>query len=213
MENTENLERIATEHIKIAKNEKQIAMELRKKAKNQINKSKAREDLAQRGIELAKVRKELSEKTKNLIKNKIAVKELLDYSDLGLKVEEDQAVYNEKLAEIQIEIAGIHKKIARIERKLAEENKKLIEEKISNANLREKLGKKLLSYTKILRSGASDEKKKSAKEIYLSQQQNLIKSDNKIVEKSEDIKKIQISLSDSKKELSQKLSEREKIKP
>ena len=112
-----------------------------------------------------------------------------------------------------IKIAEIHKKIADIEKKLAEENKTLIQESLKNAKEREKLGKKQIFYIRIVRSGENEEKKKAAKESYLSQQKALNKSEQKILEKNEDMKKIQIKLSDSKKELSLKLSERERIKP
>ncbi|MFX1496666.1 MAG: hypothetical protein ACFFBH_03980 [Promethearchaeota archaeon] len=213
MENLELLEKSAIKNLKIALDEKKIAIESKNMAKAELKKAKAREQLSKKGLELAKIRKELAEQTTNLIKSKIASKDLFEYSDLGLNIEKKYALFNENLAHIQIEIAENHRKIAKVETDISEANKSLMDEKIHVAKEREKLGKLQLAYVKLVKAAASEEKKARAKEKFGSQQNDLKKSENRINEKMEIVRKKQNTLSDLKKKLTLKLSEREKIRP
>lgn len=213
MENLELLEKSAIKNLNIALDEKKIALESKNMAKVELKKAKAREQLSKKGLELAKIRNELAERTTNLIKSKIASKDLFEYSDLGLNIEKQYAIFNKNLAHIQIELADIHRKIAKAEIDISEANKSLMDEKIYAAKEREKLGKLQYAYIKLIKAAASEEKKARAKEKYISQQNDLKKFENKINEKMEIVRKKQSILSDLKKNLALKLSEREKIRP
>ena len=213
MEDLSNLEKIAENNIKISDHEKYLAIELKDTAKQELERAKAREKLAKADLNLAKTKENLSEKTRIYIKDKQEVQKLLKFSESGLKIELDHAKYLELIAEIQIEIAEIHRKISKVEREIAELDFKQVEEKFNLAKERGKLSKAQYKYIDGKRKTLPDEKINSLKEDVRKQEKLLEKINSKIARGRNEIDKEEIKISNLKKQLSEKLSKREKIKP
>lgn len=213
MEESKNIEILAVENSNIAKFEKESASEMKVLAKQILKRAKAREMLAKNEIDLAKIRERLAEKSKRLVVRKEKVKLLLNISENILKVEKNQAIYNEKVAEIQTKIAETQKKIANIETEIAEVKVKLANKKLNEAKERGNLAKKQLIYVKLVNASAPSEKISKAEEAYLKIQKDLTKFEIDAMQINRNLIEKQNKLADLKKELSEKLTIREKIRP
>jgi hypothetical protein len=213
MEEIKNVERLAIENSKIAKDEKINAEKLKSLAKQEVKRAEAREMLVNIEIELAKMRKRLADRSKKLVERKEKVKYLLKFSEATLKAELNQANYNEKIAEIQKEVAVIQLKIANEETEIAEVKVKHANMKLDEARERAKLSKKQLAYVKLANTNAPAEKISKAEEAYLKIQQGLTKFEMDAVAINKNIVGKQNKLADLNKELSEKLLIREKIRP
>lgn len=213
MEEIENVERLAEENSELAKVEKESAIDMKHEAELTVKRAKAREMLVENEIELTKIRERLAEKTKKLVGRKEKVKELLKFGDEGLKIEKSQAIYNERVAEIQIKIAEIQRKIANVETEIAEVKVKLANKKLHEAKDRDNLAKKLFAYVKLMRESAPNEKISKAEEAYLKIQKDLANLETDVMEIHKSIIGKQNKLADLKKDHSAKLAEREKIRP
>ena len=213
MAEVKNVERLAEENSNIAKSEKESASELKALAKQTLKMAKAREMLVKNEIDLAKIRERLAEKSKKLVESKEKVKELLKFGNDILKAEKIQAIYNEKVAEIQTKIAEIQAKYANVEVEIAEVKIKLANKKFDEAKERDNLAKKQLVYVKLVNTNAPGEKISKAEQAYLKIQKDLTKFETDAMEINKNIVGKQNKLADLKKELSEKLSEREKIRP
>jgi len=209
----EEIENIANENSKIAKDEMLKAEEMQRLVKLEIKRAKAREILVENELELAKIRENLADKSKRLVERKEKVKTLLKFSKETLINELIQAHYNEQIAEIQKEGAEIQKKIANIETNIAEVKEKFITKKISEANQRKNLAKKQLLYVKLVKTNDSDEKIVNTQKVFLKQQTDLSKIETEANKINKNIVDKQLELANLKKQLSEKLGEREKIRP
>jgi hypothetical protein len=213
MENVENLEIKAQRNIDIAVKEKLIYKDSKITAKQELKSAKARENLVKNEIVLANLKQNLAEKSKKLVENKEKVKDILKFSNNNLKNEEDYATYNIQIAGIKKSIAEVQKKIAHLEKEIAEKELKIINEKLDVAKERELLGKKQFNYVKLVRNSLPNEKLKKAEEEYLSKEKNLTRAIKEVYNKSIEIRRKEDNLADLKKELSEKLDQREKIRP
>jgi len=213
MENAENLEIIAQKNLDIAENERLIYKDSKMKVKQDLKSAKAREILVKNEIELAKLKLRLAEKSKKLVERKGEVKDILDFSNNNLKNEEDYVIYNVKIAGIKKSIAEVQRKISYLDREIAEEELKIIKEKLNVVKEREILGKKQFNYVKLMKISAPSEKLTKAEKDYLDQQKELNEAIKDVYKKSIEIKKKEDKLADLKKELSEKLAQREKIRP
>jgi len=213
LQNIKKIERLANENTNIAKKEKDTATEMKNLAKRAIKRAKAREMLVRNEIELAKIRERLAEKSKKLTETKEQVKDILKLSEGNLIFEKNQAIYNEMVAQIQIEIAENQRRIAEQETEIAEVKIKLANKKFNAAKERGKLGKKQFIYVKLVKANSPEGKISKAEEAYLSQQKHLTKVEVDALEISKEIVKRQNNLANLKKILSEKLAEREKIRP
>ena len=137
----------------------------------------------------------------------------MQYGDEGLKIEKDQAIYNERVAEIQTKIAETQRKIANGETEIAEVKVKLANKKLHIAKDRGNLAKKMLVYVKLVSENAPSEKTSRAEETYLKLQKDLNNLETDITEINKNFIKKQNKLADLKKEHSERLAEREKIRP
>ena len=213
MEEVKNVERLANENSNIAKNEIDIANEMNALAKQEVKRAKAREMLAKNEIELASIRERLAEKTRKVVKRKEEVRDIMKFSGDNLKAEKIQAVYNEKVAEIQKKVAEIQRKIANVETEIAEVKVRLANKKLGEGKGRTNLAKKQFAYVKLVNSNAPGEKISKAEEIYLKEQKDLTKFETDAMEINKNLVEKQNKLADLKKELSVKLAEREKVRP
>jgi len=213
LESIENLEITANKNLDIAKNEKILTKDFKLTIKLEQKRAKARETLVKSEIELAKMRERLAEKNIKLVRNKENVKDILKFSDIDLEIEEKYIIYSEKIAEAQRNVAEVQRKIAHIEIDIAEDEMKIINEKLKVAKEREVLANKQLKYIKLMKTSALNEKITKAEKDYLNQQLHLTKAMKEVSEKSAAIRKKEDNLANLKKALSEKLAEREKIRP
>ena len=213
MEEIKNVERLAEENSNIAEIEKESASEMKELAKYSVKRAKAREMLVRSEIELAIIRKRLAEKSLKLVERKEKAKVLLKFADDSIKAEKNQAVYNSKVAEVQTKIAEIQRKIAHVEAEIGEVEVKLANKKLYEAKERGNLAKKQLAYVKLANTNAPGEKISKAEEAYLKIQIGLTKFEMDAMELNKSISVKQNKLADLKRKLSEKLSEREKIRP
>ena len=213
MEEIKNVERLAEENSDIAGHEKDAAIEMKALAKQTVKRAKAREMLVKTEIELAIIRKRLAGKSKKLVERKEKAKILLKFTDDILKAEKHQAIYNENVAEVQTEIAEIQRKIAHVETEISEVDVKVANNKLYEAKERGNLAKKQFAYVKLANTNAPGEKISKAEEAYLRIQKQFTKFEKDALELNKNISIKQNKLADLKKELSVKLSEREKIRP
>ncbi|MFX0083224.1 MAG: hypothetical protein ACFE94_15880 [Candidatus Hodarchaeota archaeon] len=213
MENVENLDIKAQKNLDIAEDEKSIYHDSKITFKQELKSAKARELLVKNEIELAKLKQKLAEKSKKLVERKGEVKDILNFSNNNLKSEEDYAIYNEKIAVIKKTIAEVQRQIAYLDKQIAEEELKIIKEKLNVAKEREKLARNQLNYAKLVKISATNEKLTKAENLCIKQQKMLNKAIKNVYRKSVEIRVNEDKLADLKKELSEKLAEREKIRP
>ena len=129
-----------------------------------------------------------------------------------MKNESDYASYYKRLAINSSEIANIHKKTASDEENIAKLKIKLANDKINLAHERSDLAKKQFQYIKLVRGNASDNKITNTEQKYKDQGEKVWKIRDDLIIKENEIKDRENKLANLKKELSLKLSEREKIK-
>ncbi|MFW9822865.1 MAG: hypothetical protein ACFFE4_08025 [Candidatus Thorarchaeota archaeon] len=213
MENDKNLEIIAQKNLDIAEYEKLIYKESKIVVKQELKSTKARALLAKNEIKLAKLKQILAEKSKKLNEIKGNAKDILNFSNNNLKNEEDYTIYNLKIAEIKKAIAEVQRKIASLEKQKSEVELKIIKEKLEVAKERELLGNRQLNFVKLLKKSTPNGKLAKAKETYLNQQKKLNKAIREVYKKSIEIRRNEDKLADFKKELSEKLTLRERIRP
>ncbi|MFW9782554.1 MAG: hypothetical protein ACFFFB_09765 [Candidatus Heimdallarchaeota archaeon] len=213
MENTDNLKVIAQKNLDIAENERLICKTSKLKVKQDLKSAKVRESLVKNEMELAKLKLILADKNKELIERKGEVKDILNFSNNNLKSEEEYAIYNGKIAVIKRSIAEVQKKISHLDREIAEEELKIINEKLRVAKERELLAKMQFSYIELIQKSAPSEKLTKIKEDTINQQEELYEAIKDVYKKSVEIGIKEDELADLKKLLSEKLSEREKIRP
>ncbi|MFX0021811.1 MAG: hypothetical protein ACFE9S_05760 [Candidatus Hermodarchaeota archaeon] len=213
IEIVENIEIKAQNNLDIAEKEKLICRDSKTTAKQMLKSAKARENLAKNEIDLAKLKQRLAEKSKKLVESKMYVKDILEFSNNNLKNEEDYAIYNFHIAGIKKNNAEVQIRIAQLERQIAEEELKVINKKIHVAKERDLLGKKQFNYAKLLKITAASEKLTSAEEEFKIQQKKLNEAIKSVYKKSIQIREREDNLADLKKELSEILAQREKIRP
>ena len=213
MEEITKIEELARHNLNIANHEKILVLESKKIAKIELERSKARENLAKKDLELAKSKERLLEKTRKYIKDKQDVKEILNLSESGLKIEFERAMYVEKVAEVQIEIAEIHLKISKFEKEISDKKFKLVEEKEKMAKERENLSKIQYKYINMKRKDAPEGKTSNIKEDINRQELTLKNARKKGIDTINDIEKVEWQLSDMKKRLAEKLLKREQLRP
>ncbi|MFW9824141.1 MAG: hypothetical protein ACFFE4_14450 [Candidatus Thorarchaeota archaeon] len=181
--------------------------------KQELKSAKARELLAKSEIKLANLKQILAERSKNLIERKENVKDILNFSNNNLKSEEDYANYNLKIAEIKKSVAEVQSKIAYLDKQISEQELKIINDKFEVAKEREILSKKQLNFVKLVKISALRGKLAKAEEAYLNQQKKLNEAIRTVIKKTTEIRIKEDKLADLKKELSEKLAQREKIRP
>ena len=207
------MEIIAQKNLEIASKEKSICKDSKNTAILTLKSVKARETLVKNEMKLAKFIQTLAEKNKKLVESKQQVKDILGFSNNNLKSEEDHAIYSLQIAEIKKKIAQVQRKIAHLESQIAEEELNIIKEKSRVAKERELLGKKQFSYVKLLKISAPIEKLKKAEEEFQNQQKRLNTAIKGVYKKSIEIRGKEDNLADLKKEHSEELAKREKIRP
>jgi chromosome segregation ATPase len=214
MEEISKIESMAQENSKLAVQEKELAKQSKEVAELELKRAKARETLAEKEFDLTKIKREWAEKKLNLYIQKIEIRKkgLVEFSDSDLKTEEEAAVYNQKVSEIQEEIAELNTETSTLEKKVAKTMLALAKDKIYAAEQREKLSKKQYEYVKMVKGNQPEHKISTAKSQIEIQQKDLVKARNYIVEKEMEIQGLQNELANLKKRLSNKLSIREKIR-
>jgi hypothetical protein len=215
METINKYETMSQESLKLAKQEKELAKESLLVGKSEIKRAKAREMLVKEEMDLARIKREWAEKKINLVieKRNLKKKGYIEIEEMDLKNEEEIALYNQKVAIVQEQIAKINTDIAYLERKIAKRIINLVDDKLDAADEREKLGKKQMQYVKDLKQKAAENKLSVDQADIASQENALNKARNTIIEVENEIRNKQIELANLKKDLSTKLSEREKIRP
>jgi hypothetical protein len=213
MESANNIERMAIENLSIAKKEKELANISIAAVKYELNKAKARESLVKNEIDLVNIGKKLAVENAKFVQRKQEVAELLKLSDSNLAIEKDYATYYEQVMFAQIEIAEVHRKMAKLEKKIAHEKIDIFYDRIFNAKQRERLSKFQFACLRLLKSKASQGKILKSEAHYKQKQEAVTETENQILEKTRNLIKKENKISDLKKELSERLSEREKIRP
>ncbi|MFX0021809.1 MAG: hypothetical protein ACFE9S_05750 [Candidatus Hermodarchaeota archaeon] len=213
MEEINKFEKIAEENANLARIERDTASEMKSLAKQSVKRAKAREMLARNELEVAKVRERLADKSKKLVERKEKMKDYLKIGEDILKAERIQTQYNQNVAEIQTEIAEIQKEIAKIEKDITEIKVKIANKKLDEAKERGNLANKIRDYVKLMNANAPSDKISRAEEAYLNVQKLLTKLETDALELNKNIVKKQNKLADLKKDHSDKLAEREKIRP
>ncbi|MFX1324999.1 MAG: hypothetical protein ACFE8N_08580 [Promethearchaeota archaeon] len=213
MENTDNLKVIAQKNLDIAENERLICKASKVKVKQDLKNAKIRESLVKNEIELAKLKLILADKNKDLIGRKGELKDILNFSNNNLKSEEEYAIYNGKIAVIKRSIAEVQNKISHLDREIAEEELKIINKKLRVVKERELLAKMQFDHIKLIKKSAPSEKLTKIKEDTINQQKELYEAMKDVYRKSVGIRSKEDELADLKKVLSEKLSEREKVRP
>jgi len=100
-----------------------------------------------------------------------------------------------------------------VETEISEVKVKLAYKKLDEAKERGNLAKKQLNYVKLVNTNALSEKITKAEETYLKVQKDLTKFETDAIQINKSIIEKQNKLADLKKNLSEKLAEREKIRP
>lgn len=215
METLKKFETMSQENLKLAKQEKELAKESLLVGKSEMKRAKARETLVKEELELARIKREWAEKKINLVieKRNLKKKGYIDIEELDLKTEEETALYNQKVAIIQEQITQISSDTAYLERKIAKRIISLTDDKLDAAKERERLAKVQGKYAKDLNEKAPESKLSLDIEEITYQENALTKARNRIIDMENEIRLKQIELANLKKDLSTKLSEREKIRP
>ncbi|MFX1594353.1 MAG: hypothetical protein ACFFCL_16805 [Promethearchaeota archaeon] len=215
MEPINKFENMAQENFRIAKQEKALAKESKLVGKTELKRAKARELLVEKELELARIKRAWAEKKINLVvdKRNLKKKGYIEIQENDLNSEEKTALVNQKIAIIQQQIAQLNSDIAFLERKMAKKLINLVTDKLDAAKEREKLAKIQEIYVKDLKAKLPESKLLEDLDQIKNQEKALNKARSTIVEGETEINKKQIELSNLKKELSLKLSEREKIRP
>ena len=213
MKNLENLERKAQQNQKLAQNEIEFARNFKLEAKSELKKAKISQKLFLQEMEIAMIRETLAEKKFALVqrKKKIKDEELLKITDEELKHESDYANYYKQLAKNSSDIAIIHKETASEAEKIAKLKLNLAFDKMTLAHERNNLAKQQFQYIKLVRENASENKITNTEQKYKNQGENVWKIRDKLIKKENQMKSKENELANLKKQLSLKLSEREKI--
>jgi hypothetical protein len=214
MENIEKFEKMSQENQRIAQQEKDLAKQAKEVGKSEIKRAKAREALVDKEFELTKIKRAWAEKKINLVieKRDLKKKGFFEVEDLDLKTEEEVALYNQKIAIIQEQIADLNRDIAFLEKRIAKRMITLVDDKLFASKEREKLAKTQETYVKTLKEKQTQDKISVAENDMKLQEKAVNKARNYITEEEMGINQLQNELSNLKKKLSQKLSEREKIR-
>lgn len=215
LKNLEKLERKAQENQNLAQYEIEIAKNSKLEAKIELKRVKIRKKLYKMEMEIAETRENLAEKKKSFAKKKLEIKNknILKISEEEIKNESEYANFYEKLALNSREIAQIHLDTARLEESIAKLKLVLNDSRITLANERKKLSKLQIRYIKLVRGKSSENKIINAEKKYKNQQEEVWKIKDKGIKKEREIKSMENELSDLQRQLSQKLLEREKIRP
>ncbi len=210
----EEVRKKTEQNLKLSLYEKDLARKLKDLAKAEIARAKAKELLMKKELKLEESRKEVAEKRMKLVEKKLEIQKsgILKFSDEQLASEKNSAIYHENLSINQKEIAKINKKISEIEVEIAKQKVKLAEEKMDVGKVRGKLSEKQSAYVKAVDGGQPDEKVLKAKDEYRKYEEKLEEEIADVFKKEEDIKGRENKLADIKKQLSEKMAEREKIR-
>ena len=214
MEKLVQFEKLASENLIIAENDKKVAKKLRTLAKSELENSKAIAQLVKKEMQLTKIRKEVAENIKDLVEQKLKLKDggVLKFSDEELRKEISFSIYNGKIAVILKLIADNQQEIADLEQKIAEDRQKYAQDSLNFAKKREELSKKLLIYVNAVKEKVPDKQILKAKKGCEKLQQDLIKEKKEILLKEGKIKDLERELAELEKKLSLKFSELETIR-
>jgi len=207
-------EKLASENLSIAESNRKVAKRLKSLAKSELDRSKAMSQLVKKELEMTKIRKEVAEEMKNLVEEKLKLKDsgVLKFSDTELKKEIQLSIYNGKVAIMQKLIAENQQKLADLEEEIAKERQKYAKETLNFAKKREDLSKKLNAYINTIKEESSDNQILKAKKSCEKLQQDLIKEKKTLLLKEKEIKMMEIRLANLERELSAKFSELEQIR-
>ena len=214
MTDINEIEAIAHENLDLAKYQKNLAIDLQRMSKLELDRAKARNNLMKKEIDTAKARLEVAETNRVIVDKKIDHNKsnTLRFSDDELNHEKEYSDYNEKIAKIQIKIAELGQQISEVERDLASTNQELANAKMNLAKVVEKLSKDQFKYVKLCKEGASDQKIENAKKEY-ENQESLVEEEKKaVMQIHADIRQKENNLTDLKKQQSELLLERDKIR-
>ena len=100
MSSAESLESLAKQNLIKAKEDQQRANKFKASAKADIEQAKGREAIVKKELDLWKARVSMAQKIKDIVIHKQKLMDVLHYSELGLKMEENRAAYNLKMAQI-----------------------------------------------------------------------------------------------------------------
>ncbi len=211
----DELEKIALENINLAEIEKEVALKFNKTVSLEYKRAKNRKNFVISAIGLNKNRKSLAKKFKNIInrKREISIEGILEFTKRDLEIEENFAIYYDLLADVQIQISEIQNKIADLEIEIAKDRLKIAYETNYAAQERNKLGKKQLAFINAVKENKSLKKQNKLRDDYLSLHETLIKDRKDITNDMKLLENLENLLADLNKELSIKLSEREKVRP
>jgi hypothetical protein len=215
MEDLDKLESIAYQNLELAKSEKELAKKINLTGIRERKRAEVRKDLAQKNFKLNDARDELVENYEDLINKKMEIKneDLLGLSDAEITFEEDYSTFFDLINEIQAEIIKIQLKIVDLELKIAADKIKISHEVEYAAKEREKLGNMQIAFLKAVKSKSSEKKINRLEEKYKTIHNTLIEDRKDILKDLRILKLKEIDLADLKKEYSEKLSQREKIRP
>jgi hypothetical protein len=214
MEKLIQFEKLASENLLIAENDKRLAKKLKSLAKSELERSKAMSQLVKKELQLTKIRKEVAENIKDLVEEKLKLKEngVLKFSNEELRKEINFSIYTGKIAIVQKLIAENEQEIAKLERVIALVRQKYAEDTLTFAKKREELSKKLLLYIKAVKEKQPDAVIMKTKKGCKNMQQELIKKKKLLLLKEGDIRMKENNLSDLEKKLGLKFSELERIR-
>ncbi|MFX0103067.1 MAG: hypothetical protein ACFFCS_26105 [Candidatus Hodarchaeota archaeon] len=214
MSEEEKIGDIGRENMLLAAGELTAAKQLQNVARAQVKKAKARRGLMDAESEIAKHRENLAKDYRAVTRKKenLALDGLLEVNKEELGKEEADAEYHHVIARLQTRAAKINEKIAQQDVILSQENTKLANLIFQSAKARKLLGKKQLSFVDIKKKGSPEEKIKAAMNAYLDQQKIFQKIQKQITEQKSLIRVKQNNLADTRKELSETISELEKIR-
>ncbi|MFX0008989.1 MAG: hypothetical protein ACFE9R_01635 [Candidatus Hermodarchaeota archaeon] len=215
METINKFETMAQENLRIAKQEKALAKESKLVGEIELKRAKARESLVEKELELARIKRAWAEKKINLVidKRNLKNKGYIGIQENDLKSEEKTALFSQKISIIQEQIAQLDSEVAFLEKKIAKKLINLVNDKLEAVKEREKLSKIQENYVKDLKTKVPEINLTKDLEMINNQEKALNKARSIIVEEETAINNKHNELANLKKELSLKLSEREKIRP
>lgn len=214
MEDLNQIERAAEEHLTLAGIEKNLSNKMKNLAKSELKQSKANEALAQKEFDLAKIRKEFADSNVDLVDHKLKIRQggVLVFKEEEIKNNVNISIYNGKLAQIHEKFGDINKKIAQLEKIVAEKREDIAYLILNIAKIRVILARKQFTYIKSVRNELAQEKIIKVEKEIETLSKDLFNERMKLITQEEEIKKNENELAELNKAACWILSEREKIR-
>lgn len=213
-EELNELEKIALEHISLAKTEKDLGDHYYKTISLEYKRAKIRKISVIKSLEINENRKSLAKKFRNLVikKREILEEGTISFPKPAIETEENFANYYDLLADIQIQIGDIQNQINELELEIIKDRFKIAYEVNNAAKERNNLGNIQLVFINAVKANKPLKKQNKLRDKYLSLEETLIQDRKDVIDDMILLEKSENLFADLHKKLADKLSEREKIR-